>query len=131
MKKKESKILYYFVLLILIIGILSFIFRGQMADKFLHYDYSVPAIINNTSSTDDSLKLDLLSNEKTQSLKNNVDTFNYEDLNKTQDLLAEQFIATSASAPDIYDEEGNLLPKKAFFRVSVGNSNPFTPDKKK
>jgi hypothetical protein len=130
MKKKEPKILYYFILFIVLIGILSFIFRGQLAGKFLHYDYLSP-VVTPTNTPDDTLKLDLLSNEKIKSLKDSVTIFNYEDLNKTQDLLEEQFRTNSASAPDLYDEEGQLLPKKAFFRVSVGNSNPFSSEKKK
>lgn len=129
MKKQDSKILYIFIAIIFIIGVVSFIFRGQLADKFLHYEAVVP-VVSPVSKTE-TLNLDLLSNKKVQSLKDNVIIFDYEDLDKTQDLLAEQFRTNSATAPDIYDEEGNLLPKEAFFRVSVGNSNPFVIEVKK
>lgn len=128
MKRKESPILYIFIGLILLLGIFSFIFREQLSNKFLHYDYTAPAPVSNVSA--DSISLELLLNEKVVSLKDSISLFNYEDLNKSQDLLADEFRVTNASAPILYDEEGNPLPKKTFFRVSVGNGNPFVVEKK-
>ena len=126
MKNRESKILYFFIPLIIILGALSLIFREELASKFLHYDY-VETVIN--TKADDTLSLDLLSQDKIKTLKDNISVFDYEDFNKTQDTLAEQY--RNSPAPDLLDEEGNPLPKKAFFRVNIGNSNPFPVKEKK
>lgn len=121
MKKKESKILYFFIPMIIILGVLSFVWREKLAAKFLHYDYAEPVV--NANKVNDALSLELLSAEKVKALKDNVSVFDYEDFNKTQDALAEKY--RNSPAPDLLDEEGNPLPKKAFFRVNIGNSNPF------
>lgn len=129
MNKQKSKFLYIFIILIIILGIVFFIFRKKLTDTFLRYD-----TINNTviaSSSILAINLDLLREEKVKSLKDNVSVFDYEDLNKTQDQLAQNFKPQTIilDSPASSTEE---LPavKTVFFRVSVGNSNPFVVEKK-
>ena len=126
MKKQESKVIYLFVLLIIVIGIASFIFRAELAGTFLTYDSGItqaPAVV----SKKDELNLDLLRDEKIKALKTNFSIFDYDDLNKTQDALEEEFRANaSAMEQVITNEDGSQsIVKPVFFRVDVGNNNPF------
>jgi len=125
MKKQESKIIYIFVILIIIVGITSFVFRTKLADTFLKYDYgatTIPAVNKN-----DELNLDLLREDKIKALKTNFSVFDSEDLNKTQDLLAEDFRTKADSMINtVINADGSVsVVKPVFFRVSVGNNNPF------
>lgn len=130
MKKQESKIIYFFVLLIVVIGIASFIFRADLAGTFLKYDSGIaptPATVNKK----DELNLNILRYEKVKALKTNFSTFNYDDLNKTQDTLETEF-RENASAMEqvITNEDGSQsIVKPVFFRVDVGNNNPFSDNK--
>lgn len=130
MKKQESKIIYFFVLLIIIIGIASFVFRAELAGTFLKYDSGItqtPASVNKK----DELNLDVLRDEKIKALKTNFSIFDYDDLNKTQDALETEF-RENASAMEqvITNEDGTQsIIKPVFFRVDVGNNNPFADNK--
>jgi hypothetical protein len=130
MKKQESKAIYLLVLLIVMVGILSFLFRAKLADTFLKYDYgetSTPVTVNKK----DELNLDLLRDEKIKALKNNFSIFNYDDLSATQEALAEEF-RSSGSLRDriITNEDGSqTIVKSVFFRVDVGNDSPFAAEK--
>jgi hypothetical protein len=130
MKKQESKIIYLFVILIVIIGIASFIFRAELASTFLSYDSSItqtPAVVNKK----DELNLDLLRNEKIKALKTNFSIFDYDDLNKTQDALEKNFRENAGSMEQVItNEDGSQsIVKPVFFRVDVGNNNPFADNK--
>lgn len=130
MKKQESKTIYIFVLLIVVIGIASFVFRAKLVDTFLKYDYgATPTPVVNKS---DELSLDLLREDKIKALKTNFSVFDSEDLNKTQDLLAEEFRAKADSMINtVINADGSVsVVKPVFFRVSVGNNNPFTVTEK-
>lgn len=131
MKKQESKIIYFFVLLIVIIGIAAFIFRAELANNFLKYDSNVTPSTVVTGK--DELNLDLLRNDKIKALKTNFSTFNYEDFNKTQEILAAEFRDNASSLEQIItNEDGSQsIVKPVFFRVDVGNNNPFAVASKK
>ncbi len=129
MNKPQSKFIYLFIVIIIILGIVSFVFKQNLTDTFLTYNFDNKTVKSNDVVS--AINLDLLREEKVKSLKDNVYVFDYDDLNKTQDQLAKDFkpvIIVSDSAASSTEE----LPvvKTVFFRVNVGNSNPFVVEKK-
>ena len=131
MKKQESTTIYLFVLLLIGLSVLSLIFKEQFAATFLKQDYGeMPAP---SAVVKDELNLGVLSEEKVKALKLNYSIFDDADLNKTQDLLAENFrVNASSMIKTIVNEDGSVTTiKPTFFRVGVGNNNPFIVEKEK
>ena len=126
MKQTSSTILYLFIILILLSGAALFIFKDSVADSLLSYDVSPKA----TAKVSSDLKLDILRDFRIKELKNYVSVFNYEDLEKSQEIIlknanTEQDVVISN--PDNEATSSQLVSSSSqkIIRVRVGNSNPF------
>ncbi|MEI6835473.1 MAG: hypothetical protein WCK59_01450 [Candidatus Falkowbacteria bacterium] len=129
MRQSKSTILYLFILLMLLAGLSLFIFKDNLAGRFLN-----PGDSNNVlpvKPTAGSFNLNILRDSRVKELKNYVGVFSYEDLNKSQDALeaalkAQQEVIISnpseASSSAVYSPSN-------FVRVRVGNPNPFIVNK--
>lgn len=125
MRNQQSLILYLFILIIIVVGFFLFLFKDGVADKILSYDVGVLNPINN-NNTNNNLDLDILDDPRIKSFKSYVSDFNYSDLNKSQEAL----IASFSQGSDVVivnpsDDNPASSTSRTFFRVRVGNSNPF------
>ncbi len=123
MRNQQSLILYLFILIIIVVGFFLFLFKDGVADKVLSYDVGVLTPTNNTNN---NLNLIVLDDPRIKSFKNYVSDFNYSDLNKSQEAL----IASFSQGSDVVivnpsDDNAASSTSRTFFRVRVGNSNPF------
>lgn len=127
MRNRQSLILYFFILIIVLVSIFLFVFKDSIADKVLKYDVGVLNLKFNDNS---ALNLSVLEDKRVKSLRNYVSVFSYEDLTKSQDSLAASF--SQGSDIIIVNPNGQGAPKvNTFFKVRVGNSNPFVIKTKK
>jgi len=127
MKKDRSTILYYFIALVVLFGLGLFIFKDNLASKFLDYNNPVAPVASPSAAV--SLNLDILRDSRIKALKNYINTFDYENLEHSQDLIMEaQKTQTEIiiSNPDASSTStGSTITSLAPVRVRVGNSNPF------
>ena len=127
MKKERSTILYYFIALIILTGAGLFIFKDNLANRFLNYNSPVETAIV-SSSTAANLNLDILRDSRIKALKNYVNIFDYNNLEHSQDLIQEaqknqvEIIITN---PDASSTASTTSTSLSPVRVRVGNSNPF------
>lgn len=130
MKKQSSTILYLFIILIIISGIFLFIFKDRVAENLL--TYSVIPVVSKKSNND--LKLDILRDPRIKELKSYVSVFNYESLEKSQELILENYNTGGDVIISNPESEGVASSTKKtensqIIRVRVGNSNPFLTKK--
>ena len=131
MRKEKSTILYLFVFLILAVGVLSFIFKDQLASQFLNYGGTDEVVAVKTENN--VLNLDILRDSRIKALKNYISVFDYENLDKTQDAIIEALKAQNEvviSNPEPTATTTGETTAKNYIRVRVGNSNPFSVEKK-
>lgn len=129
MKKQSTTILYLFIILIILSGIVLFIFKDKVANKLISYDVVPKAAVR----VNDDFKLDILRDNRIKELKNYISIFDYNDLQKSQELILKNYNSglgadVEISNPDdeaaVDDKKNNLKPQR-IIRVKVGNSNPF------
>lgn len=126
MRHPQSAILYFFIALIILVGLGLFIFKDNVVDSLLSDSINGPVI--NVARTSSDLKLDILRDSRVKSLKNYVSIFNYEDLDASQDIIlgnAGKQDDVVISNPDAEKATGTATSTKPLIRVRVGNSNPF------
>jgi len=131
MRKEQSTILYLFVFLILAVGVLSFVFKDQLASQFLNYGGADEVIAVKTENN--VLNLDILRDSRVKALKNYISVFDYENLDKTQDAIIESLKVQNEviiSNPEVTATSSEETTVKNYIRVRVGNSNPFSVEKK-
>ncbi len=126
MAKQRFFISYLFISLLIVVGLVLFIVREQAADILLPDSLLTrPSTGGTLSSGGSALSLDILRDDRVRTLKNRVEWFDYNDLNKSQELISnntspiinpENTGANSTSTPP-----RQITPTK----VRVGNSNPF------
>lgn len=129
MNRYQSLILYLFIILIILASLGLFIFKDQVADRFLNYSVASQAVNVNNSGANNDFKLDVLRDSRIKPLKNYVSLFIYNDLNKSQDAI----LAASKNQTDVVisNPDGGTATKTAtttssgLTRVKVGHSNPF------
>lgn len=126
MKQQSSTILYLFIILIILSGLALFIFKDNVADSLLNYDVNLAT----TKRSGGDLKLDILRDPRIKELKNYVNVFDYNNLEKSQEII----LGANNSGTDVVisnpeDEETASSTDKTnnqnAVRVRVGNSNPF------
>lgn len=131
MRQAKSTILYLFVFLLLAVGVLSFVFKDQLASQFLNYGGTDEVVAVKTENN--VLNLDILRDSRVKALKNYISVFDYENLDKTQDAIIEALKTQNEviiSNPEPTATSSNETTIKNYIRVRVGNSNPFSVEKK-
>lgn len=131
MRKEQSTILYLFVLLLLAVGVLLFVFKDQMASQFLNYGGTDEIVAVKTENN--VLNLDILRDSRVKALKNYISVFDYQNLDKTQDAIVEALKVQNEviiSNPEPTATTTGETTVKNYIRVRVGNSNPFSVEKK-
>ncbi len=131
MKTAKSTILYLFVILIIVIGLLLFIFKDSIVSRFLNYNNNE---ITPAKPSSAGLNLDILRDSRIKELKNYISVFDYNDLDKSQDAVAAVMKAQEDVIISNPEEVGTSteaikVVKPTFVRVRVGNSNPFIVNK--
>lgn len=131
MNKKKPPLILIFISVIIVAGLMVFVFRSFIIDKFLNSGLPPISRISNVEK-DNSLDLTFLQNSKVMSLKNTVVIFNYNNMSASQDALAAiakaqsdtqlASLANLANAGIIASSTPTITP---FVREYVGNSNPF------
>lgn len=126
MRQQQSTILYAFIILILLAGTGLFIFKDQVANQLLNYNINGPTNLI-TKATSSDLKLDILRDSRIKALKNYVSVFDYENLDKSQEIILENAGKKDDVVISNPDETATSTEVKAqdIIRVRVGNSNPF------
>lgn len=131
MRQAKSTILYLFVFLLLAVGVLSFVFKDQLASQFLNYGGTDEVVAVKTENN--VLNLDILRDSRVKALKNYISVFDYQNLDKTQDAIIEALKVQNEviiSNPEPTATSSNETTIKNYIRVRVGNSNPFSVEKK-
>lgn len=131
MRKEKSTILYLFVFLLLAVGVLSFVFKDQLASQFLNYGGTDEVVAVKTENN--VLNLDILRDSRVKALKNYISVFDYQNLDKTQDAIIEALKVQNEviiSNPEPTATSTGETTIKNYIRVRVGNSNPFSVEKK-
>ena len=132
MNKYQSLILYLFIILIVLASLGLFIFKDEVADHFLNYSVDSQVINVGNSGGNNDFKLDVLRDSRIKPLKNYVNLFIYNDLNKSQDaILAASKAQTDViiSNPDSGTATKTATTTSGVTRVKVGHSNPFIVNK--
>jgi len=128
MSRQKPIILYSFIILIILVGLGLFIFKDNVADQLLNYDINGPVV--NASKGSNDLKLDILRDSRIKALKNYISIFNYDDLDKSQEII----MANAGKQSDVVisnpEATTSTSTTKSLIRVRVGNSNPFLVIKK-
>jgi len=129
MSNQRSTILYIFIGLIILVCLGLLLFKDDVAKQLLSYDINGPVV--NVKSNVVDLKLDILRDSRIKALKNYVSIFDYENLDKSQELI----MANIGKQTDVVisnpDGDASSTPTstKSVIRVRVGNSNPFIVNK--
>jgi len=124
MRQQNSTILYIFIVLIILIGLGLFIFKDNIVDQFLTYNVNGPIL--NVSKGNVELNLDVLRDARIKALKNYVSIFDYNDIDKSQDIIQANLSKQSdviISNPD--GTASTTTVNNNVIRVRLGNSNPF------
>ena len=132
MNRYQSLILYLFVILIVLASLGLFIFKDEVANRFLNYNVDSQVISVGNSGSNNDFKLDVLRDSRIKPLKNYVNLFIYNDLNKSQDaILAASKAQTDViiSNPDNGTATKTATTTASGTRVKVGHSNPFIVNK--
>lgn len=126
MRQRSNPILYIFIALIIISGVVLFIFKDNLADSLLRYDIN-GTVVNLAIPKNNELKLDVLSDSRVKPLKNYVSIFDYNDLDKSQEkILANYSKQGEIIITNLEDTGTTSVPvSKDLLRVRVGNGNPF------
>lgn len=129
MRKERSTIIYFFIVLIILVGIALFVFKDDMVNQFLTYSGGEETV---NSPVPINLNLDVLRDSRIKALKNYVSVFDYENLDKSQDAI----MATQKNQSEVIitnpDEASTSTEKTTsspIIRVRIGNSNPFIVNK--
>lgn len=131
MRQEKSTILYLFVFLLLVVGVLLFVFKDQLASQFLNYGGTDE--VEAVQPDNNVLNLDILRDSRVKALKNYISVFDYQNLDKTQDAIIEALkvqneVVISNPEPTATSSSGTTIQN--YIRVRVGNSNPFSVEKK-
>jgi hypothetical protein len=122
MRQQESTSLYIFIGLLILVGLILFLFKDNISDQLLNYNTGTQvttAVKNNTE-----LKLDVLKDARIKALKNYVSIFDYNNLDKSQAAI----LAEASKQDEVVisnPDETATSTKSDLIRVRVGNSNPF------
>jgi hypothetical protein len=130
MRQQRSIILYLFVSVLIVIGVLLFIFKDALVSRFLNY--SIEGEVVTVKKETNIIKLDVLNDSRIKALKNYTSTFNYSSLEETQKALMTEFNNRNnviITNPD--DADNPVINTETFNQVRVGNSNPFIVNKVK
>jgi hypothetical protein len=137
MNKKKPPFILIFISVIIAVGLIVFVFRSFIIDKFLNS--GLPAIPSISSyDKDNSLDLTFLQGPKAVALKDTVVIFNYNDMSASQDALAaiakaqsDSQLAALAALANAGTPASSTPTTTPFVREYVGNSNPFLTVTKK
>lgn len=127
MRHPQSAILYFFIALIILVGLGLFIFKDVVVDKLLNNNINGPIV--NVVRTNQELKLDILRDSRVKALKNYVSIFNYEDLDASQEIILGNIGKQDDVVISNPDATSTATSTKPLIRVRVGNSNPFIINK--
>lgn len=121
MTKQRFFITYLFIFLLVLAGLILFAFREQVASGLMPDSFNYPTTNTTPVAGEGVISLDVLRDARVKALQNKVEWFDYNDLNKSQEIILKNTPPlmvpgeTSTSAPR------QISPTK----VRVGNSNPF------
>lgn len=126
MRQRSNPILYIFISLLVISGIVLFVFKDNLANSLLRYDIN-GTVVNLAIPKNNDLKLDVLSDSRVKPLKNYVSIFDYNDLDKSQEKILANYSKQGEIIITNLEEAGtsSVPVAKDLLRVRVGNGNPF------
>ncbi len=126
MKQQSSTILYLFIGLIILSGLALFIFKDQITENLLTDNFDTVSV----KRSEADFKLDILQDSRIKELKNYVSVFDYNNLEKSQEIISGNYNSESNVVISNPDDETTVSTStkktnQKNVRVRVGNSNPF------